>query len=77
MQERSVGAPLPLGDGLPPLRRGDLVFWKGHVGLMQDDHQLLHANGHHMLVASEPLQVAIDRIETKGGGKITSIRRTG
>jgi hypothetical protein len=44
---------------------------------MQDDHQLLHANGHHMLVASEPLQVAIDRIETKGGGKITSIRRTG
>ncbi len=77
MQERSVGAPLPLGDGLPPLRRGDLVFWKGHVGLMQDAHQLLHANGHHMLVASEPLQVAIDRIETKGGGKITSIRRTG
>lgn len=77
MQARSVGAPLPLGDGLPPLRRGDLVFWKGHVGLMQDAHQLLHANGHHMLVASEPLQVAIDRIETKGGGKITSIRRTG
>ena len=77
MQERSVGTALPLGDGLPPLRRGDLVFWKGHVGLMQDAHRLLHANGHHMLVASEPLEVAIDRIEAKGAGKVTSIRRTG
>jgi hypothetical protein len=30
-----------------------------------------------MLVASEPLQAAIDRIEAKGGGKVTSIRRLG
>jgi cell wall-associated NlpC family hydrolase len=75
MQERSVGSSLPVTPDLTGLRRGDLVFWKGHVGLMLDDRQLLHANGHHMLVAGEPLQVAVDRISAKGGGPVTSIRR--
>ncbi|MCX7322897.1 MAG: NlpC/P60 family protein [Hyphomicrobiales bacterium] len=77
MQERSVGrlvgnAPDPAG-----LRRGDLVFWKGHVGLMQSATELLHANGFHMMVVSEPLSVAVERIAAKGGGPVTSIRRTG
>lgn len=72
-QERGPGTPLPLDAS--GLRRGDLVFWKGHVGLMQDGTRLLHANGHHMLVASEPLQEAADRILAKGGGPITSLRR--
>ncbi|MEO1314657.1 MAG: NlpC/P60 family protein, partial [Pseudomonadota bacterium] len=31
----------------PPLSRGDLVFWRGHVGIMQDATRLLHANAHH------------------------------
>jgi cell wall-associated NlpC family hydrolase len=57
------------------LRRGDLVFWKGHVGLMRDAATLLHANGHHMAVASEPLADARARISASGGGEITSIRR--
>jgi cell wall-associated NlpC family hydrolase len=72
MQERMLGHALRAGE---PLRRGDLVFWKGHVGLMQSATQLLHANGHHMLVASEPLAEAVTRIEAKGGGPVTSIRR--
>ena len=33
-----------------PLARGDLVFWKGHVGIMRDAATLLHANGWHMKV---------------------------
>ncbi|MEM6678864.1 MAG: NlpC/P60 family protein [Pseudomonadota bacterium] len=45
-----------------PLIRGDLVFWRGHVGIMQDATRLLHANAHHMAVASEPLAVARARI---------------
>lgn len=77
MQERSIGAPVPVTPGLSGLKRGDLIFWKGHVGLMQDASQLLHANGHHMLVASEPLQAAVDRILAKGGGPVTNIRRIG
>jgi cell wall-associated NlpC family hydrolase len=57
------------------LQRGDLVFWKGHVGIMSDPHELLHANGFHMQVASEPLEGARQRILASGGGKITAIKR--
>jgi hypothetical protein len=44
------------------LQRGDLVFWKGHVGIMTDADYLLHANAWHMAVAHEPLEEAITRI---------------
>ena len=57
------------------LRRGDLVFWKGHVGIMRDAETLLHANGYHMAVVSEPLAAARERIAASGGGAITSARR--
>ena len=30
------------------LRRGDLVFWKGHVAIMTDPDTMIHANGHTM-----------------------------
>jgi cell wall-associated NlpC family hydrolase len=48
------------------LRRGDLVFWEGHVGIMADERMLLHANAHHMSVAYEPLEDAAARIADKG-----------
>ncbi|MEM6355820.1 MAG: NlpC/P60 family protein [Pseudomonadota bacterium] len=57
------------------LRRGDLVFWAGHVGVMQDERRLLHANAHHMAVASEPLSDTTARIAAKEGKDITSILR--
>ena len=44
------------------LRRGDLVFWTGHVGIMTDADTLIHANGHTMTVALENLDAAIARI---------------
>ena len=75
MQEAALGEPLPLGDALAHLRRGDLAFWKGHVGIMRDGATLLHANGWAMKVASEPLAEARARIEKNGGGAIASIRR--
>ena len=56
------------------LQRGDLVFWKGHVGIMIDAFLLLHANAHHMAVAVEPLRAAVDRI-ARAGQDITAIRR--
>lgn len=56
------------------LQRGDLIFWEGHVGIMQDDKCLLHANAFHMMVASEPLDVAIQRIQA-GYGSVTARRR--
>ena len=60
-----------------PLRRGDLVFWKGHVGIMRDAETLLHANAHHMAVASEPACEAMDRIATKEFGEVRAIKRMG
>ena len=53
------------------IKRGDLVFWKGHVGVMRDAQTLLHANAFHMQVTSEPLDAAIARISTP----VTSIKR--
>jgi cell wall-associated NlpC family hydrolase len=73
MMEASLGARLPLETA--ELRRGDLVFWKGHVGVMRDAATLLHANGSAMKVTSEPLALARSRIEANGGGAVTAIRR--
>ena len=75
MQEAALGEPLPIDDALEGLRRGDLVFWKAHVGIMRDAATLLHANGFAMKAASEPLAEASARIANSGGGAITSIRR--
>ncbi|MBU2487178.1 MAG: C40 family peptidase [Alphaproteobacteria bacterium] len=49
----------PETDGL---QRGDMVFWKGHVGFIEDPDTLLHASGGTMYVTREPLRDAIDRI---------------
>lgn len=73
MQESQLGQSLLIND-LDGLRRGDLIFWKGHVGIMSDDKTLLHANGHHMLTVKEPLAEAAQRI-AQSGSQITSIKR--
>lgn len=58
MQASGLGTPIDRGD----LRRGDLVFWKGHVAIMEDEETILHANGNTMNVAREGLAAAIERI---------------
>ncbi len=58
------------------LERGDLVFWKGHVGIMLDGSQLLHANANYMACVSEPLAEAESRIALTDG-PITARRRIG
>ena len=74
MQETILGTPIEIDASLSGLRRGDLIFWKGHVGIMLDAQILLHANAHHMAVAREPLAQTVSRIE-KAAGAITAIRR--
>ena len=73
MQEEGLGQRLMVND-LEGLRRGDLVFWKGHVGIMTDGETLLHANGHHMMVVAEPLRDAVERI-ARQYGEVTSVKR--
>jgi hypothetical protein len=41
MQQAEVGEAVPISEHLDILQRGDLVFWKGHVGIMTDGFMLL------------------------------------
>lgn len=58
-QQRSLGSSL---DADTPLVRGDLIFFEGHVGLMKDDTDLIHATGHHGKVLIEPLAAVVARV---------------
>jgi cell wall-associated NlpC family hydrolase len=73
MQERALGNVVPPSQW-QALRRGDLIFWKGHVAIVRDADSLVHANAHHMATAIEPLAAAITRIAA-AGSEITSVRR--
>ena len=70
MMEQALGEKVSLAD----VRRGDLVFWKGHMGVMLDAQMFLHANAFHMQVAIEPLDDAVARIR-QIAGPVTSIKR--
>jgi len=74
LQKAHLGEPVSINPSLDRLQRGDLVFWKGHVGIMVDGVMLLHANAHHMLTTVEPLPEAAARI-TRDTGPITAIKR--
>jgi cell wall-associated NlpC family hydrolase len=74
MQQAELGEPVRLRNDLEGLARGDLVFWKGHVGIIIDGVLMVHANGHHMLVVVEPLPEAADRIR-KSSGDIVAVKR--
>lgn len=83
----ATGAPAPrdsdmqaalLGRALTPdepSRRGDLIFWRGHVGMLTAPDTLLHANAHHMAVTQEPFEPAVARIAAAGGGPVVVRRR--
>jgi len=73
MQERALGAAQPIDD-LAGLRRGDLVFWKGHVAIVRDGQSVIHANAFHMATAIEPIGDALRRI-ADAGSRVTSIKR--
>ena len=73
MQESSLGRTLSPTEALKP-RRGDLMFWKGHVAIVRDATTLVHANAHHMATAIEPIHNAVARIKAAGSA-VTSVRR--
>ena len=56
------------------MRRGDLLFWKGHVAIARDRATLIHANAFHMAVAIEPIGEALARISAAGSG-LSGVRR--
>lgn len=71
-QAAALGAPIPDGEAL---RRGDLVFFPGHVGMMADETRLLHANAHWMSTVIEPLADVVARLSASHDTPITARRR--
>jgi hypothetical protein len=74
MQEAVLGEALAPSAHPSRLRRGDLLFWKGHVAIVRDAATLVHANAFHMAVTFEPIAEAIARIRA-AGDEVTSVRR--
>jgi len=71
MQQAALGAPLAERSAL---KRGDLIFWKGHVAIVRDEASMIHANAFHMAVAIEPVAEALARIRA-AGSEVTAIKR--
>ncbi|NWG23034.1 MAG: C40 family peptidase [Pseudorhodoplanes sp.] len=74
MQERALGQRIGGTEALAHLRRGDLIFWRGHVAIARDGATIVHANAHHMAVEIEPVAEAVARIAA-AGSEVASIRR--
>jgi cell wall-associated NlpC family hydrolase len=73
MQE-CLGAPVPDG-GPSTLRRGDLVFWRGHCAIVLDAERLIHANAGDMRVAITPLGETLARYERTLDLPVRAFRR--
>lgn len=73
MQEAEAGEKLDKAE-VGAIKRGDLIFWKGHVAVVHSPEWLLHASGHQMEVVIEPVSRAVERIAATHG-QITSMRR--
>lgn len=73
-QEESIGdAVADTGD--VDFRRGDFVFFPGHVGVMTGPTHLLHANATSMAVSVDPVAAVADRVRAAEGVGITRVRR--
>lgn len=57
------------------LRRGDLLFWPGHVALAVASDRMIHATAFAMAVIVESVPDAIARIDAAGDGPFLGIRR--
>ncbi|MDE2042332.1 MAG: C40 family peptidase, partial [Alphaproteobacteria bacterium] len=72
MQMAALGRTLA-ADEVP--QRGDLIFFPGHVGVMADNSNLVHATGFHNKVVIEPLAQVEARISAKYSTAIYARRR--
>lgn len=73
-QEKTLGEALPPRLGYDDIKRGDLLFWKGHVAIARGYGSMIHATAEFMQVVIEPVAAACARIE-KQGTKLTSVKR--
>ena len=65
------------GEVAGEVRRGDLIFWPGHVAFVSGPDTIFHATGYGMTTRWEGLAEAIARIDAQGDGPVTARRRIG
>jgi cell wall-associated NlpC family hydrolase len=73
MQQAGLGRTLAASE-TKQLKRGDLIFWKGHVAIVRDADSIVHANAHHMATVIESTREAIARIKA-AGNDVMAIKR--
>ena len=73
MQQAGLGRALSSAE-TKTLKRGDLIFWSGHVAIVRDAETIVHANAHHMATVVENTREAIARIKA-AGSEVTAIKR--
>ena len=68
----------PLGQSIDigsPRKKGDLLFWKGHVAWVVNERQILHANAYHMATVIEEANEAIERIKKQDNNNLIAHKR--
>lgn len=75
MQEAMLGDAVNTDAEISELKRGDLIFWQGHVGIMSDSQNLLHATAYYMQTVIEPFSEARARIAASDTGDVCTVRR--
>ena len=57
------------------IKKGDLIFWKGHVALVISKNKLIHGYGPLKKVVIMPIKKTIERIYRTANLKVTGVRR--
>ena len=54
-------------------KRGDIIYWKGHVALCVNSKKLIHAYGPEKKVIIMPIKETISRIEKTANLKVRKV----
>ncbi|MBM3518753.1 MAG: NlpC/P60 family protein [Alphaproteobacteria bacterium] len=73
-QAAAIGIALAASD-LASVRRGDIIYWRGHCALVVDQDTLIHANAHDMRVALAGLAATVERYRRDLALLVSVIRR--
>ena len=60
---------------LKKIKKNDLIFWKGHVGIVASKNRIIHAYGPLKKVTSAPLQKTLNDIYKTANLKVIGIKR--
>jgi cell wall-associated NlpC family hydrolase len=75
MQQRCLGGDVSIDDdNVDQLRRGDVVYWPGHVGIMADNENVVHSSGTRMFAEVEPFLDVASR-SRESGPIVSAVKR--